>query len=77
MPLTPSGASLQVLRKVRSDGGSTAVPKMAAWAPVPSSVGMVMGEETVPGRAVQSLALPWLSEEGQHIFYHQASLGEG
>lgn len=77
MRLTPSAASLQVLRRVRSDGGSTAVPEMAAQAPVPSPAGMVMGEEAAPGRAVQSLALPWLFEKGQHVSYHQASLGEG
>lgn len=44
---------------------------------MPSPAGMVMGEEAVPGRAVQSSALPWPSEEGQHASYHQASLGEG
>lgn len=77
IPFTPSAVSLQVLRRVKSDGGSIAEPEMAAKSPVPNPVGTAMGEQAVPGRAVQSLALPWLSEEGQHVSYHHLSLGEG
>lgn len=77
IPFTPSAVSLQVLRRVKSDGGSIAVPEMAAKSPAPNPVGMATEEQAVPGRAVQSLTLPWLPEEGQHVSYHQASLGEG